>query len=108
MGERAVSRAAAISIIDRLPGPGEPYDAGPILDVDTVQATAIALRYVVAQKDLDIPGMEILAAKLGTPGTDYDLRRKKRHRELLWNAAEFYDWLARQLIEDEPEAVTKP
>lgn len=105
MGERAVSRAAAISIIDRLPGPGEPFDAGPILDAGSVRATAAALLYVVEQKDLDIPGMELLAAKLGTPGTDYDLKAMKRRRELLWNAAQFYTWLAGEL---DGAAVTKP
>lgn len=107
MGQRARLRAAAISIIDRLPGHGEPFnDAGPILDLATVEETAAALLYVVEQKDLDIPHMELLAAKLGTPGTDHEVRSTKRRRELLWNAAEFYARLAAML--QAPAAVTKP
>lgn len=90
-------RGAAVSIIERMPGPGEPFFAGPILDLATVTATEQALREVVARKDLDIPHMEVLAAKLGTPGTDYELNAMKRRRDLVWNAAEFFGRLGRML-----------
>lgn len=59
----------------------QPYD---------LEAMALDLAEVVASKDQDIPDMEVLAARLGTPGTDYQLARMKQRRESVHRAEEFF------------------
>lgn len=59
----------------------QPYD---------IEAMARDLAEVVATSDLDIPDMEVLVARLGTPGTDYQLARMKQRWDSVRKAEEFF------------------
>lgn len=59
-----------------------------------IEGIVRAFAEIIEQKDLDIPHMELLAARLGTPGTDYDLARMKARRVAVCAAQELIAALA--------------
>ena len=48
------------------------------IDLDAVR---VDLAEILERKNMDIPGMEVLAAKLGSPGTDHQVARMKHRRD---------------------------
>lgn len=50
-----------------------------------IEAALVDLAEMIDRENMHIPGMEVLAAKLGSPGTDHQLARMKTRRDTVIN-----------------------